>query len=640
MTKSSQKFIARNRAPRVRIDYDVELFGAEKAVELPFVIGVMAGLSGSLNTALPPIADRRFLEFDIDNFENRLLDCAPRVTYCVPDMLTGEGELDIDLAFKSMDDFGPGAVAANIEPLSSFLQTRRLIASLLSYIEGRPPAEVLLAEIIGDLPLQQQLAAGTLDHEFVERIERMFQPKSESAMNVVEAAISSLAAQVLRNPQFVNPDVARTLQSIIAATDAKLTGQVNVILHHPDFQELEGRWRGLHYLVSNTETDELLKIRVLDISQDELGKTLRKYRGTAWDQSPIFKKLYEEEFGQFGGEPYACLIGDYFFDHGAPDVEGLGSLAQIAAAAHAPFIAGASPSIMQLGSWQEISIPRDISAIFTTHEYAPWQALRESEDSKYVALTMPRVLGRVPYGTSTEAVDAFDFDESIEVGNPNSYVWFNSAYTAAVCIARAFKQYGWAARIRGMESGGQVEVLPVHIFPAEDGRMDAASPTEIAISDRWEAELARSGLMPLVHRKNSEFAAFIGAKTLHQPAEYDDPDITANAALAAQLPYLLPCCRFAHYMKCIARDTVGAHLDREKLQSLLNHWISQYVEPDPAHSSESAKVTRPLADAEVVLEEVEGSAGYYKAKLFIRPYYQLEGLTVSSRFIVLIEHAA
>ncbi|KRT58538.1 type VI secretion system contractile sheath large subunit, partial [endosymbiont of Ridgeia piscesae] len=402
---------------------------------------------------------------------------------------------------------------------------------------------------------------------------------------------------------------------------------------HEDFQKVEGAWRGLHHLVNNTETDEMLKIRVMNISKKDLHKTLKKYKGTAWDQSPIFKKLYEEEFGQFGGEPYGCLVGDYHFDQSAPDVELLGEMTKIAAAIHAPFIAGASPTSMQMDSWQELSNPRDLTKIFQTPEYAAWNSLRESEDAKYIGLAMPRFLSRLPYGAKTDPVDEFDFEEETGNADHNKYTWANAAYAMAVNINRSFKMYGWCSRIRGIESGGAVEGLPAHTFPTDDGGVDMKCPTEIAISDRREAELAKNGFMPLVHKKNTDFAAFIGAQSFQKPGEYDDPDATANANLAARLPYLFATCRFAHYLKCIVRDKVGSFKERDEMQRWLQDWILQYVDGDPAHSSETTKAEHPLAAAEVVIEDVEGNPGYYTSKFYLRPHYQLEGLTVSLRLV-------
>ena len=469
--------------------------------------------------------------------------------------------------------------------------------------------------------------------DFKSLLNKEFKPKTDRAREAVESAVSTLAEFVLKDVSKVSDDAIKTIQSIIAEIDRKLTEQVNAIIHHEDFQQLESAWRGLHYLVNNTETDEMLKIRVLNISKKELGKTLKKFKGTSWDQSPIFKKFYEEEYGQFGGEPIGCIVGDYYFDHSPPDVELLGEMAKICAAAHAPFIAAAAPTVMQMDSWAELANPRDLTKIFQTPEYAAWRSLRESEDSRYIGLTMPRFLARLPYGAKTSPVEEFDFEEDTEGADSRKYVWANSAYAMAVNINRSFKLYGWCSRIRGVESGGAVEGLPVHTFPTDDGGVDMKCPTEIAISDRREAELAKNGFMPLIHKKNSDFAAFIGAQSLQKPAEYDDPDATANANLAARLPYLFATCRFAHYLKCIVRDKIGSFKEREDMQRWLQSWIYNYVDPNPAMSDEIDKARKPLAAAEVVVDEVEGNPGYYSAKFFLRPHYQLEGLTVSLRLV-------
>jgi type VI secretion system protein ImpC len=481
---------------------------------------------------------------------------------------------------------------------------------------------------------QAQGEAGTIEvSEFSSLLNKEFKPKSERSKEAVEQAVHTLAEQVLSDTSLISSDVIGSIEAIIAELDKKLTEQVNVIMHHEDFQQLEGAWRGLHYLVNNTETDEMLKIRVMNISKKDLSKTLKKFKGTAWDQSPIFKRVYEEEYGQFGGEPYGCLIGDYYFDHSPQDVEMLGEIAQVAAAAHAPFMAAASPTVMQMDSWQELSNPRDLTKIFQTPEYASWKSLRESDDARYLGLAMPRFLARLPYGSKTEPVEEFDFEEDTEGADHNKYTWANSAYAMAVNINRSFKEFGWCSRIRGVESGGSVEGLPTHTFPTDDGGVDMKCPTEIAISDRREAELAKNGFMPLVHKKNTDFAAFIGAQSLQKPAEYDDPDATANANLAARFPYLFASCRFAHYLKCIVRDKVGSFKERSDMQAWLQKWIMQYVDGDPAHSSEETKARKPLAAAEVVVEEVEGNPGYYTSKFYLRPHYQLEGLTVSLRLV-------
>jgi type VI secretion system protein ImpC len=469
--------------------------------------------------------------------------------------------------------------------------------------------------------------------DFESLLQKEFKPRSDSAKEAVENAVRTLAEQALADATVVSDDVLKTIESMIAALDRKLTEQVNQILHHPDFQQLEGAWRGLYYLINNTETDEMLKIKVFNISKKDLHKTLKKFKGVAWDQSPLFKKIYEEEFGTFGGEPFGCLVGDYHFDHSPPDVELLGEMAKVSAAGHTPFLAGAAPTTMGMDSWQELANPRDLTKIFQTPEYAAWRSLRESEDSRYLGLAMPRFLGRLPYGSKTDPVDEFDFEEDTEGADHNKYTWCNSAYAMAVNINRAFKLYGWCTRIRGIESGGAVEGLPTHTFPTDDGGVDMKCPTEIAITDRREAELAKNGFMPLIHKKNSDFAAFIGAQSLQKPAEYEDPDATANANLSARLPYLFATCRFAHYLKCIVRDKIGSFKERSDMEKWLSSWIKQYVDPNPAMSSEIQKARKPLAGAEVRVQEVEGNPGYYTAQFYLRPHYQLEGLTVSLRLV-------
>ena len=480
----------------------------------------------------------------------------------------------------------------------------------------------------------QAFAGVTVEgNDFASLLNKEFKPKSEEAKSAVESAIQTLAQQALANVKLIGTDTVATIESMIAALDRKLSEQVNLILHHEDFQKLESAWRGLSYMVKNTETDEQLKIRVMSISKQDLGKTLKRYKGTAWDQSPLFKKMYEEEYGQFGGEPFGAIVGDYHFDHSPPDVELLGEMSKIAASAHAPFITGASPTVMQMESWSELANPRDLTKIFTTPEYAAWRSLRESDDARYLAMCMPRFLGRLPYGAKTSPVDEFDFEEDTAGADHGKYSWCNAAYAMATNINRSFKTYGWCSRIRGVESGGAVENLPTHTFPTDDGGVDMKCPTEIAISDRREAELSKNGFLSMIHRKNSDFAAFIGAQSLQKPAEYDDPDATANAALAARLPYLFACNRFAHYLKCMVRDKVGSFKTREAMERWLNEWIGHYVDGDPSNSTEQTKAERPLAAAEVVVEEVEGAPGYYQSKFFLKPHYQLEGLTVSLRLV-------
>jgi len=482
------------------------------------------------------------------------------------------------------------------------------------------------------LSVQDMTAENVEMSDFEKLLNQEFKPKSDEANLAVQSAVQTLVGQALEHANLVSENSVKTIESIIAELDKKLSAQVNLILHNEKFQELESAWRGLSYLVNNTETSESMKIRVMNISKKDLAKTLKKYKGTAWDQSPLFKRLYEDEYGTAGGEPFGCLIGDYYFDQTAPDLEIMKGVAQIAAAAHMPFISAASPSIMNMESWQELSNPRDLTKIFSTPEYAAWRSFRESEDSRYVALTMPRVLSRMPYGAQTNPVEEFNFEEDTGAGASEKYTWMNAAYAMGVNIDRSFTEYGWCARIRGMESGGAVESLPTHTFPTDDGGVAMKCPTEIAITDRREAELSKNGFLPLCHWKNTDYAVFLGGQTVNKPQEYDNPDATANANLSARLPYIFATCRFAHYLKCIVRDKVGSFKEAADMQRWLSDWISNYVTSD-ANASEEVKAKYPLAEAKVEVEEVEGEPGYYNARFYLRPHYQLEGLTTSLRLV-------
>jgi type VI secretion system protein ImpC len=469
--------------------------------------------------------------------------------------------------------------------------------------------------------------------EFASLLKQSFKPRSERAATEVDNAINTLVQQALADTSIIKEDVLDTIEDMIARLDEKLSDQMNAIIHAPEFQSIESAWRGLSYLVHNSETDATLKLKVMNVSKNELYRDLRNYPDAKWDQSPLFKKLYEAEFGQLGGEPYGCLVGDYHFDQSAVDIRLLRDLGKIAAAAHCPFISGAAPTLLGMDSWTELSNPRDLGKIFETPDYAGWKSLRDSENSRYVALCMPRVLSREPYGAKSIPVEEFDFEEETDGHKGEKYAWMNAAYAMAANINRAYKEWGWTVRIRGVQSGGEVINLPTHTFPTDDGDIDLKCPTEIAISDRREAELAKNGFMPLLHRKNTDLAAFIGAQSLQKPFEYTDADATANANLSARLPYLFAACRFAHYLKCIVRDKIGSFKERHEMEAWLNKWIMQYVLSNPAMAGEETKAKYPLSAAEVTVEEVEGNPGYYSAKFYLRPHYQLEGLTVSLRLV-------
>ena len=462
-------------------------------------------------------------------------------------------------------------------------------------------------------------------------LEKNFKPKSEESNTAINNAVKSLAQIALEDTNLITNNAAQTLEALISSIDKKMTEQLNQILHNEKFKELEGKWRGFHYLVNNTETDEMLKIRFFNAGKNELAKMFKKYKGTAWDQSPLFKRLYEDEFGTAGGEPIGCIIGDYTFCHRAPDIAWIQGMQQIAGAMHAPFIAASNPELFNMDSWQELGNPRDLTKLFQSPEYAPWKSLREMEDSKYVALTMPRTLARLPYNEKDNPVEEFNFEEDC-AENSDNFVWSNAAYAMGVNINRSFKKFGWCTSIRGVESGGTVDNLPVYTFNTDDGGVDMRCPTEIAITDRREAELSKNGMLPLLHWKNTDFAVFIGGQTLYQPGEYEDPDATANSNLSARLPYIFAMCRFAHYLKCMVRDKIGSFASKSDMQKYLGNWINRYVVCGEG-LSQNIKARYPLSAAQVDVEEDTSNPGYYKSVFYLKPHYQLEGLTVSLRLV-------
>lgn len=471
-------------------------------------------------------------------------------------------------------------------------------------------------------------AAETQLNDFQALLQKEFRPVNDERKSRIELAVQTLAEQALENAQVIGGDVFATVDAMRAAIDRKLTEQINQIIHHEDFQKLESAWRGLHYLVMNTSTGKDMKIRVMNMSKEECRRMFRQYRDAAWDQSPLFKKIYESEFGQLGGQPYGSFVCDFYFDHSAPDLEVMRGLSRIGAASHAPFIAAAAPSLLGMDSWTELSNPRDLGKLFEATDYMPWRTFRQSEDSRYLALAMPRFLGRPLYGAKTEPVDEFDFEEE-SGGKHDAHLWLNAAYAMGTRITEAFNTYGWTTRIRGVESGGTVEELPTATFPTDDGGIDLKCPTEIAISDRREAELSAAGLMALVHRKNTDQATFIGAQTVHRPAAYEKKEATANANLSARLPYIFASCRFAHYLKCMVRDWVGGSREAEQLERDLNNWVLQYVDGSPTTSSEETKARLPLKQAKIEVIPDEENPGYYKGKFMFVPHYQLEGMDVT-----------
>lgn len=477
--------------------------------------------------------------------------------------------------------------------------------------------------------------AGALSEldEFSSILKQNFKPRSDSAAKEVENAVGTLVREALSDESVIADDILDTIDAMIAKLDEKLSAQVNEIIHHAEYQKLESSWRGLAYTVNNSETDASLKVQVMNIGKSELDRELRMFPGAKWDQSPLFKKIYEAEFGQLGGQPFGALVGDYYFDHSSSDVRLLRDLGKIAAASHAPFISAAAPTLLGMDSWNELGNPRDLSTVFDTPDYAGWNSLRDSENSRYLAITLPRALARSPYGQNGEPVDEFNFEETTDGHEGKHYAWMNAAHAMAVNINRAHKEYGWTVQIRGVQSGGEVANLPMHMFDTGDGSTDLKCPTEYAISDRREGELSKSGLISLVHRKNTDRAAFIGAQTLYRPKKYQDEQATASDNVSSRLPYIFAVSRFSHYLKCMVRDMIGSNKERDQLQRELQTWIGGYVHGSPANASERDKALLPLAAAKVEVIADEENPGYYVGKFFLRPHFQLEGMDIGMSLV-------
>jgi type VI secretion system protein ImpC len=442
--------------------------------------------------------------------------------------------------------------------------------------------------------------------------------------------ITTLVEEVMKGTVRVSKDIEATINARIADIDELLSRQLNEIMHASEFQRLEASWRGLHYLVHQSETSTMLKIRVFNVSKNDLLKDLE--RASEFDQSALFKKVYEEEFGMFGGAPFGALIGDYEFGRHPQDMALLDQISHVAAAAHAPFIAAASPQLYNLESFTDLGAPRDLAKIFDTVEYVKWKSFRESEDSRYVGLTLPHILLRLPYGPETVPVEAFNFKEDVDGKDHSKYLWGNAAYGFATRLTDAFAKYSWCAAIRGVEGGGLVEGLPTHTFMTDDGEVALKCPTEIAITDRREKELSDLGFIPLVHCKGTDYAAFFGAQSSQKAKKYDTDSANANARLSTQLQYILATSRFAHYLKAIMRDKIGSFMTRQNCQDYLNRWITNYVLLDD-NASQTAKAQYPLREARVDVSEVRGKPGVYRAVAFLKPHFQLDELTVSLRLV-------
>lgn len=487
---------------------------------------------------------------------------------------------------------------------------------------------------------QSSAAAATPTETAPGLLDQIISNTKQTEPDRAQDLVKTLVEQALAGTVTFDRNLTRTFEKAVQAIDAKLSAQLNAIIHDPKFLKLEGSWRGLQYLVQNSETGTSLKLRVLNMTKRDLNRDLS--RAIEFDQSQLFKKIYENEFGTPGGEPYGALIGDYEWNNHPDDIETLRLMSNIAAGAFAPFVTAAGAGMFGFDSWTELSKPRDLAKIFDTVEFAKWRAFRESEDARFVNLVMPRVIARLPYGKATKPLDEFDYEEApIDARGKalamdhDSYCWSNAAYVMGARLTDAFARTGFCTAIRGAEGGGKVENLPTHVFTSDDGDLDAKCPTEIGITDRREFELSNQGFLPLCHYKNTDYAVFFGGQTAQKPKKYDRPEATANAAISARMPYIMASSRFAHYLKVMARDKIGSFMEASNVETWLNRWIQNYVNPN-VDAGQDMKARFPLREARVEVKEIPGKPGSYNAIAYLRPWLQMEELTTSLRMVASI----
>ena len=494
-----------------------------------------------------------------------------------------------------------------------------------------------------DTESQAQAAATEAEAE-VSLLDQAIAATKQTEPDRAQDLLKTLTEEAMKGVVTFDKNLTITLNKAVNMIDAQMSKQLAAIMHHPKFTKLEGTWRGLNHLVMNSETGTMLKIKVMNATKRDLYRDLSK--AVEFDQSNLFKKIYENEFGIAGGEPYGAMIGDYEFTNHPEDVELLGMVSNVAAAAFAPFISAAGPELFGFNDYTELSKPRDLAKIFDSLEYAKWRGFRDSEDSRFVTLTMPKVLARLPYGETTKPIEEFQYEEAPfdQDANPKpldheEYCWMNSAYVMGTRLTDAFAQYGWCTAIRGAEGGGKVDGLPMHLFKSDDGDSDQKCPTEIGITDRREAELSKLGFLPLCHYKNTDYAVFFGAQTSQKPKKYDRPDATANAAISARLPYIMATSRFAHYLKIMARDKIGSFMEASDCEAWLNRWIMNYVNSNP-NSGQDIKAQYPLRAAKVEVKEIPGAPGSYNAVAWLQPWLQMEELTTSMRMVAKIPQSS
>ncbi len=695
MAESTQHILSRVRPPRVQITYDVEIGDAIEQRELPFIVGILADLGGKRDPDrdIPPLKDRKFVKIDRDNLNKVMAGIKPRVVLQVENVLPGDNNgqpLNEILLLESMDDFDPLSITKKLPALNELYKARCRLRDFVAKMDGNDPLYQIVEKLVVIKKTADELDAeiseidteisgldATADADKIaslnKRKDALTQQKAElgwrkeltdafkdkkpeewkdvAQTDTMKAMISGEGAMALDENQqsyameMIGQFTASVLTTVaddnvkdgpalmgeqIVSIDKALGAQLNLILHDEGFKEVEAAWRGLSYLVMNTETSSTLQLKLLNATRDELFKDLEK--AVEFDQSALFKKIYEEEYGTYGGDPFSMLVGDFEFGRHPEHIALLERISNVAAAAHTPFIASAYAKLFDMNNFSGLSKPRDLSKIFESAELIKWRGFRETEDSRYVTLTLPKVLMRQVYGKDFTVVDDITFEEDVNGIDASKYLWANAAYVLTERITNAFAHYGWTAAIRGVEGGGLVEDLPIHTFKTADGDTAITCPTQVSITDRREKELNDLGFMTICHCKGTDKAAFFGGQSTNKPKKYNTDSANNNAQISAMLPYVLNASRFAHYIKVIMRDKVGSFQTRSSIEEYLNNWISKYVLLDESAGQE-AKAAYPLQQGHVVVTEINGKPGAYNAVVFLRPHFQLEELTASIRLV-------
>ena len=652
--ESIQKALLRVRPPRVKITYDVEIGNAIEKKELPFLMGVLADLAGENSESLKPLKERSFVEIDRDNFDKVLSSINPKITVSMKDVLSSaaedaEGEEGaepkeaevkrVSLAFNTIADFEPGKIVEQIPELKALLDKRIALSDLTAKLDGNDLLGAKLNEIIEKKELKDQISAEAEVEDsqfFKDLLSEVGILKDEAKIPFLKSLFVAFVSALEGVEEKAVSDVYSFIVELISKTDSNISKQLDEVMHTPEFQKLEASWRGLNYLVFNSETGTSLKIRLLCITKKELIDDLDK--AVEFDQSQLFKKVYEEEYGTLGGTPYSCLVTDFAFGRHPQDIQLLRNLSTVAAAAHAPLLGGVDPHMFDMDSFANMMSPRDIAKIFESSEMIPWQSFRNTEDSRYVNLFLPRTLMRLPYGSETKPCDEFDYEECVDGASNAKFCWGNPAFAMAQKITHAFSLYGWTAAIRGVEGGGKVDQLPTYTFKSSDGDIILKCPTEVAITDRREKELSDLGFISLCHAKGTDYAAFFSGQSTQKAKKYNLDEANANAMTSARLPYLLNASRFAHYIKMMMRDKIGSFMSALDVEFYLQNWIADYVLLSDI-GSHDLKAKYPLREASIQVVEVPGSPGAYKAVIFLRPHFQLEELNVSLRLVAKIPGA-